>query len=210
MMCLSVKLYLGVKMEKMKEILKTTKGKVIGGISLLAVLTVAIVLIISYPPSVDKLYEKYSSMSEIDNKVAIQYLREELDGKGIFGKLETKRFKAVLQKAMDEINNDFIAATGGTVEDYQSVKITDVAIKNRGSYSNYSDVLITVKNNSEKDIRYIQVNIYYKDYNGTIIKSDWTNDNSIIKPGASQTLECMSKRDGWKNVECEIESIKFN
>lgn len=196
-------------MNKMKELLRTTKGKIIGGISLLAVLIIATVLIISYPPSVDKLYEKYSAMAEIDNKVAIQYLQEELDGEGIFGKLETERFQAVLQKAIDEINSDFVSATGGTIDDYTSVKITNVDIQKRSYSSDYRDILITVENGSEKDIGYIKVNIYYEDEDGNIIKSEWTNDSSTIKPGASQTLEKMTKKGEWTRVSCEIADIRF-
>lgn len=61
--------------------------------------------------------------------------------------------------------------------------------------NNYMYLYITVKNNSNYDINYIKVNIYLEDKDGNIIQSDWTNDSSCIKPGATQTLEKMVKKN---------------
>lgn len=56
--------------------------------------------------------------------------------------------------------------------------------------------------------RHIELNIYFKDDNGNIIGSDWTNDNSIIKPNASQTISNMMSKD-IKNASVEVADIIF-
>ena len=53
----------------------------------------------------------------------------------------------------------------------------------------YEDAVIYVQNNSNKDISYIRVDIFIKDKNGKIVQSDWTNDSSTIKSGASQNIK---------------------
>lgn len=53
----------------------------------------------------------------------------------------------------------------------------------------YEDAVIYVQNNSNKDISYIRVDIFIKDKNGKIVQSDWTNDSSTIKSGASQKIK---------------------
>lgn len=70
-------------------------------------------------------------------------------------------------------------------------------------------VNITVKNTGSKDIVYTKVNIYYKDKDGKIIGSDWTNDNSIIKPNAQQTLSKYAPSGIYPDkVEAEIDTFR--
>lgn len=53
----------------------------------------------------------------------------------------------------------------------------------------YEDAVIYIQNNSNKDISYIRIDIFIKDKNGKIVQSDWTNDSSTIKSGASQKIK---------------------
>ena len=72
--------------------------------------------------------------------------------------------------------------------------------------SDYRDINITVQNNGTDNINYVKINLFFKDDSGNIIKSEWTNDSSCIKPNATQVITKMVKQDGWYSVNAEIES----
>ena len=74
----------------------------------------------------------------------------------------------------------------------------------------YEDAVIYVQNNSNKDISYIRVDIFIKDKNGKIIQSDWTNDSSTIKSGASQKIKktLQDVRSG-NTVEVKLNKVTF-
>lgn len=192
----------------MKKFLKSKIGQVLLPIVSLIIIVGLILFINSYPPSVKSLYKEFSQTAKVDYNLAISNLKEKCDGKGIFGKLETERMLEVVQMEMDKINTDFVASTGGTVEDYSNIKITNVKVE-KSSSSKYRDILITVENNSSKSVRYIKINLYYKDDEGNIIKSEWTNDSATIKSGATQIINKMTEQNGWSTVSCEIDEVKF-
>lgn len=56
------------------------------------------------------------------------------------------------------------------------------------SFSDYRDINITIKNNGNENINYVKINLYFKDKNGNVIKSDWANDDSCIKSNSRQTI----------------------
>ena len=74
----------------------------------------------------------------------------------------------------------------------------------------YEDAVIYVQNNSNKDISYIRVDIFIKDKNGKIVQSDWTNDSSTIKSGASQKIKktLQNVRSG-NTVEVKLNKVTF-
>ena len=74
----------------------------------------------------------------------------------------------------------------------------------------YEDAVIYVQNNSNKDISYIRVDIFIKDKNGKIVQSDWTNDSSTIKSGASQKIKktLQDVRSG-NTVEVKLNKVTF-
>lgn len=90
-------------------------------------------------------------------------------------------------------------ATTKIKEYINTVKIVKTEVKSKGSYSNYKYIEVTVKNNGKENINYIKIGFDFIDKNGDIIQSDWTNDNSIIKPNATQKITKMVSKD-----------IKFN
>lgn len=184
---------------KTKEFLKTLKGKIsIGVITILALITIS-----QYPTSTKKVFEEYKEFYDVS--VITKYY----DGKGLFGSLERKRAEEVFDMATDEINRNIMALTGGDAEDLKNVKIDDVNIKRRSYSSEYLDIETTIKNNSSKDISYIKINLYFRDKNDNIIKSDWTNDSATIKPGSSQIITKMVRKGGWEVVQAEIDTVKF-
>lgn len=192
----------------MKKFLKSKIGQILLPTVSLIIIVGLILFINSYPPSVKNLYKEFGQTAKVDYNLAISNLKEKCDGKGIFGKLETERMLEVVQMEMDKINTDFVASTGGTVEDYSNIKITNVKVE-KSSSSKYRDILITVENNSSKSVRYIKINLYYKDDEGNIIKSEWTNDSATIKSGAAQIIDKMTEQNGWTTVSCEIDEVKF-
>jgi integrase/recombinase XerD len=74
-------------------------------------------------------------------------------------------------------------------------------------YCDYVNVNVTINNGGTTAINYIKINLYYKDSSGNIIRSEWTNDDSDIEPGASQVITKMTENDGWDSVHAEIAEI---
>ena len=72
------------------------------------------------------------------------------------------------------------------------------------------EISISVKNDSDRDIRYIKVNLFEKDKNGKTIKSDWANDNSIIKVGARQKIKTyFDFSSSESTLEVELDEVDF-
>lgn len=109
----------------------------------------------------------------------IQIYKEHKDGKNNFASLS-------------DVEN-YLSKQNCIVTDSYSTDISSL----------YREVHITVKNNSKSDINYVKVNLYFYDSNGKIVKSDWTNDSSCIKPGATQRLEKMVNK-GWATFKTEV------
>lgn len=190
------------------KLLETKRGKfLLGGV--LVIVIVFIVIMSQYPMSLNRAYEEYSKKCELlSTDEGLEWLEKEFDGKGLFGKKETDRKKQVLNKAIEEINNSFVRATGGTVEDFNSVEIEEVWFESGGKYSNYNDLNTRIVNKSNKNITYIKLNIYFMDSSDNIVGSDWTNDDSIIKPNATQTISKMVSKD-VESASVEIADIRF-
>lgn len=191
-----------------KKFIKTKRGKISLGVASVLIITF-IVIMSQYPMSLNKAYKEYSTRFDtLGSDEAYKWLREEFDGKGLFGKKELVRSAQVLNKSLEEISKSIEMSTGGTVDDINSVEISEVWFEAGGKYSNYKDINTKIINKSKKNIKYIKLNIYFKDDNGNIIGSDWTNDDSIIKPNATQTISKMISKD-VKNASVEIADIKF-
>lgn len=70
-------------------------------------------------------------------------------------------------------------------------------------------IRVYVTNNSSRNIKYIEVNIFEKN-NGSIIKSDWTNDGSLIKAGAKQTIDTyFDFEQATSTLEVELRDVIF-
>lgn len=112
---------------------------------------------------------------------------------------------ATVTKASTSTNSSNTKNTNTDTNTKPTLQITKIETKNTyESSSNYADVNITVHNNGDKDINYVKINLYFKDKNGNIVKSDWTNDDSCIKPNASQIITDTVKSEGWDRVRAEI------
>ena len=142
----------------------------------------------------------YDKATEIANK----YYSNDSDKRNIFVKIinlcrETKT------GSLDEANQ-YIQQ-----ELKNMPKIVDINFKPTYSFSyDYVDVILTVKNEGNKDINYVKINLFFLDGSGNIIYSDWTNDNSIIKQGSTQIIKHMVKwNTNWKDVKTEVEDWKF-
>lgn len=96
------------------------------------------------------------------------------------------------------------------LKDYvDTVKIIKVDIVNEKYNSSYHNVEVTVQNNGKENISYVKIGLDFKDKNGNIIQSDWTNDSSIIKPNAKQTIKKMVSNDiKYDTVHAEVLEFK--
>lgn len=186
---------------KINELMKSTKVKIIFSIVVILLLVIGS----QWPASTKKVFNEYKKSHDVS--VFSKYY----DGKGLFAALEKKRGLEVVEMAINDLNMQSMAINGGTVEDMKNVKIEKVEVNSKSySYSSkYTDVNTTIKNNSTKTISYIKINLYFEDEKGDIIKSEWTNDSSNIKPGASQTISKMTEKKDWEYVKAEIDEVKF-
>ncbi|GKX65808.1 hypothetical protein [Inconstantimicrobium mannanitabidum] len=103
------------------------------------------------------------------------------------------------------INNSEVSTSSSSSDIIKqpALTITNAYLDNQKN--GYYNVVIGLKNNSSDTINYVKVNMFFKDINGNIIKSDWTNDDSPILGGAIQKLEKFCKLDDKiVHVDCEI------
>lgn len=106
-------------------------------------------------------------------------------------------------------NNIFIEGTDKEDVDNINVEIIDVSVKPISGTTDFVNVEVTIKNNTDKNIRFISVDLYFYDKDRNIIFSDYTNSIAVIKPGANQKLERMIESDDWVSVEAEVNKITF-
>ena len=195
------------KFIKLKNILK--KKRVF--IPILVILCLLTITGITYaaikPPSSTDVFNKIKDYKAEDMSSYINKVYP-IDGGflGLFKKENEKNRGMVLSLALNKIESDFKKDYGISLSDFNAIKITNVNTSKQ-SYSTYEDISITINNGGKTPINYIKVNLYYKDKSGTIVKSEWTNDNSNIQPNASQVLTKMTKADGWYSVSAEIAEV---
>ena len=182
-------------MRKIKQFVWVTKKQMIaGGIGLVLLMGSSLILS-QYPPSARDIYSKYMELESQKKGLGSEYLAR-FDGKGLFGKLELKRLDEMVLIVQGNINN--------LQQELDTIKVTDVKIE-QNKYSGYDNIVIKVKNNGDTTINYVKLDLYYKDKNNNIVKSEWTNDASPIKPGATQKIEKMTdKDDSWNAVTVEV------
>ena len=111
--------------------------------------------------------------------------------------------------ASENVKNTDKINTGVT----ENVPLEVANIEYYYSYSgskDYLDIKTTIKNVSNKSINYIKLNLYFKDGNGNIVDSDWTNCSATIKPNATQIITKTVKITGdWKTVRVEVDNYSF-
>lgn len=198
-------------LDKVKEFVVPRKKLLIGAS------TIAIVCVVGFSivsPSVNSVFKGAKSIfsdTTRDVEDVIEYVSDRYSNDlVIFKTLNANKRDKVLNKLLDYLNTQIYSATGMSAEEYNvknNVKI--VELDNEYTGSGYGDLHITIQNNSNRNIRYVKLNIYFKDESGNIIKSDWTNDRSIILPGAKQTISKMVKYDGWKYFSAEVDEVSF-
>ena len=185
------------------------KRKFILGLFLLLIIVVGVGYKIIEPPSSQKVFETVKSYNS-DQQISYLNKVYPINGGflGLFKEKDKQNKVAVLDLLMKNIDSQFQTTFGRSISDYSSVKILHVDIENESYSSDYANINVTVNNGGTTAINYIKINLYFKDENGNIIRSEFTNDNSNIQPGANQVLTDMTKNDGWKKVSAEIAEIK--
>ena len=87
------------------------------------------------------------------------------------------------------------------------IEITDhnLSVTSSGDYFDYA---ATIKNNSDKTLSYIEINIYLLDSEKNIIYSDWTNWSGTLPPGASTIVDTMFDYiDGVHYYRASVEEV---
>lgn len=200
---------MGVKsIMNIREKFKGKKNIILGVLlSLIVVLGVGYKII--EPPAREKVLEK---IKDYDANEAAEYLDKVYpnDGGflGMFKEKNSEYKRDVLFLLVDNMTRKLESSLGRSIEDYKAVKISKVDIEKPDYDSDYLDINVTVENGGETPVNYIKINLFFMDESDNIIKSDWTNDNAIIKPGASQVISAMTENDGWHSVQAEIAEIK--
>lgn len=123
--------------------------------------------------------------------------------KQAYDSIKDRKGKEQKEKELKELEQKILAEKP-KVSDMQITK-QDFIIKQG---SNYGDVTIVVKNNGKKEVNYIRVDIVFYDENNQVIQSEWTNDNSTIMSGASQTLTKMVRYSpSIKKYKCVVSEV---
>lgn len=66
-----------------------------------------------------------------------------------------------------------------------------------------------VKNSSNTDINYFEIQCNFLDKNGQVLDSDYTNDNLVLKPGELREFEIMHQyKPEYKRYELSIGDVK--
>lgn len=88
------------------------------------------------------------------------------------------------------------------------LKVEDQSLVLDGNYYDYE---AQIKNNSNKTVTYIKVNIYLYDEDGNMVNTEWTNWSGSLPPGGSTYIDTMIKDTG--NIEkfkTEIAEVSSN
>lgn len=188
-------------MINIKEIIRLNRKKIIVGGLVLVLATGGVVVSTQIPPSAEEMLQTYIEMEEYKEGYGSYYLSQ-FSSKGIFGKIKRKR--------LDEMTLLLESNLQVREEEGDALRIDIVEINSRGLNSNYRDIDITFTNTGSRDLEYVKFNIFYKDSQGNIVKSEWTNDSATVKPGASQVVSKMTEKSStWDNVSVELAEVRY-
>lgn len=166
---------------------------------------------------------KQSSDDIVDACLSMYTKEENADNKAVVSVFLAHGYDEadkVAQKIYEDDNNKYlammvtlskmkeeVASSGDTsTNNATNVKIGDFVYKVDG---NYDYVKGDITNNGNRKIKYIEVVAKYRDANGKVIDSDWTNCTDI-DAGDSAYYEIMHKHiEGTKSVEVKVNDVKF-
>lgn len=135
----------------------------------------------------------------------IEEIEKEMMDKG-FCQVSTKKIRNNSTTNSTNSSNN----TNTTLDNPEDKISLSISPSKFSMHEKYADTTVYVHNNSNKDIAYIEVDIFIKDKNGKIVKSDWTNDSSTIKSDASQQIDTTLKDvyDGY-TVDVKLRKVRF-
>lgn len=145
-----------------------------------AVLVVVLIIIIGVALS----QTVFLTDEQKDERIAEIYINEGYDAArdaiiDYYGRSSDKTLSWLM--AISEFEDEELA---------EQVEIVDQNLSVRDT-GNYFDYEVTVKNNSDETLSYIEVNIYLKNASEEIIYSDWTNWSGSLPPGGFTMLDTM-------------------
>jgi hypothetical protein len=103
------------------------------------------------------------------------------------------------------VNDSAISTSSSSSDDIKQPAVEIISSSLDYQKNGYYNVIIHFKNNSSETINYVKINMFFKDIDGNVIQSDWTNDSSPVLSGATQRLEKFCKLSNKVvQVDCKI------
>ena len=113
-------------------------------------------------------------------------------------------------KANTNLTNNINTTNNNTTQIDNPKSYVFVSTSDLHGQAGIKEISVSVKNDSDRDIRYIRVNLFEKDKNGKTIKSDYANDISVIKVGARQKIKTyFDFSSSESTLEVELDEVDF-
>lgn len=142
------------------------------------------------------------SEKEKDGKIATLVAKGEL--------IEAKEKVVEYYKGNDDKQIAWVMAINEEIDkDYKDkLEIQDGwTWKRKGNYTYFQG---RVKNTGDKTIRYFKITAQYKDNDGNVLDTDYTNSNENILPGNSKEFEIMHKdNDNYKKCSITVDEVSL-
>lgn len=175
---------------------KHPKKKIVAIVGLVIVVSLLVLL---FTPLKDKLF---LTDEKKDEDITLAYIQGEYDEAM---RLVVEYYGTTSSKALAWAAILTEAENAKIVDD---LKVEDQSLVLDGNYYDYE---AQIKNNSNKTVTYIKVNIYLYDEDGNMVNTEWTNWSGSLPPEGSTYIDTMIKDTG--NIEkfkTEIAEVSSN
>lgn len=187
---------------KIKNLIKTTKGKIIIGI-LISVLIVGGVSILTMPPTSDEMYMNYLKMEFTKEGMGTLYLNEFNSGKGLWNLIEKKR----VQEVYDKLYNSELDKLK---EMFCKIEVENIDIKEEVFGSHKSKVAtVTLRNNTGKDVKQVVLKVNFKDKYGKTIDTKTQKETLMYPNGYEGEIFVLNSSVNWESVDVVIDEVIY-
>lgn len=187
-------------MKNFKEKFGTTKVKIIAGV-IVVCLIIGGIGALSMPPTSDEMYMQYLKLEFTKEGLGSLYLTE-FNGKGFWGWLEKKRVQVVYDKLYDY-------ELGKLEEAIYKVDVENIEKEYDDFFKGYNTT-ITLKNNTKKDVKFVNLTIKFKDKYGSVVETRTLEKEKLMIPdGYTKDVFVGSIKSDWENAEVEISDVIY-
>lgn len=186
-------------MKVIKEMLKNTKGKI--GVGVLALVVIVGIGALTMPPTSDEMYMQYLKREFTKEGLGNLYLTE-FNGKGFWGWLEKKRVQVVYDKLYDQ-------ELGKFEETIYKIDVENIKKEYSEATKQYN-ARITLKNNTKKDVKFVNLTVKFKDKYGKIIGTKILEKEKLMIPdGYTKDIFVGGVKNDWEKAEIEVSDIIY-